>query len=40
MAQCSKCRKQIERYPCPHCGHDGGEALFGKKEGGTGGGQP
>jgi len=39
MKQCKKCYKQINNYPCPHCGEEGGEAFLGK-EGGTGGGRP
>ena len=38
MAQCTRCKRTIVSYPCPHCGFDG-EAKF-AKEGTTGGGQP
>ena len=40
---CSKCKRTITKYPCPHCGHDdrpmgaSGEHV---KEGGSGGPQP
>jgi len=35
--ECPRCKKLIEKLPCPHCRYDG-EAIF--KEGGTGGGRP
>lgn len=38
LMECSRCKKVILRYPCPHCGNEG-EVYLGK-EGGTGGGQP
>jgi len=36
--QCSKCKRIIIKYPCPHCGHEGD--VFIGKESGTGGGRP
>jgi len=35
--ECPRCKKIIEKLPCPHCGYDE-ERLA--KEGGTGGGRP
>jgi len=34
--ECPRCKKLIEKLPCPHCGYDGEKF----KEGGTGGGRP
>jgi len=31
--ECPKCKKLIEKLPCPHCGYDGEEIS---KEGGPG----